>query len=55
MKGENTLYGEFALKTPDNMRVKKAIIFPSSISLKCGIMGSLLNNYALFLNSRRGI
>ena len=41
LKGENTLYGEFSLKTLDNLRVKKAIIFPSSISLKCGIMGSL--------------
>lgn len=41
LKGENTLYGEFALKTLDNIRVEKAFIFPSSISLGCGIMGSL--------------
>ena len=41
LRGENTLYGEFALKTLDNIRVKKSFVFPSSISLKCGIMGSL--------------
>lgn len=41
LKGENTLYGEFALKTLDNIRVEKSFIFPSSISLGCGIMGSL--------------
>ena len=38
LKGENTLYGEFALKTLDNIRVEKSFIFPSSISLGCGIM-----------------
>lgn len=41
LKGENTLYGEFALKTLDSVRVKKSFVFPSSISLNCGIMGSL--------------
>lgn len=46
LKSENSFYGDFALEMLDNIRVSKAFIFPSGISLNGGICDSIVSPLA---------